>query len=606
VLEPSAVALLGASASVVLGLGMIEASMQCAEMPLIQSMQCAAFAVRYAVENLLPSCLWATQDANLIATAMGYDPQVLLQSFDPTNAADASTLLRIELFKTSRGMAAGFMLIAQLVRAGTIGAAAPGIYEARVRKGREPPIVPKQGGLIIRMCGIESDATATSLKRMRHHLLPVFEDPIVVAPIVSEHSDHRRLPVFWCVRPESYGMKHSWDGFPVSSECFIQTRAREHVLILEADATNSNDPLALGDQALDLTIDDASQGFRRIQDLYESSEIHSSFRLLRVYLGNSLEISKSGGGHAYTLRHRIRYAKEVDVLIDSRAPVLKEILHWCDIVTTSEDRRILFQTSNRQYFLNLQLLMRKYGYEICDPLDWRMLQDEPSDDVAASNDVNTAGTDTETRTHRSLLHVLIDESTEKDQSRDTLRQITKLSNLPRLVYYERTAETVNAVQALVTVGEVDAVNCCALLDKQEGTLILKGILNEQPTLVQEKGKMKWRRKQADHDKKSDESGCDKDKLPPTSGLHIICSSTIYDDLFRQVRHWTRLGYNEKEIQRELDIRYQGIIKQSQEVYETVAEVTLQESTTGEIEEDSKHDKTQAEDTTISLEEQEKV
>jgi hypothetical protein len=144
------------------------------------------------------------------------------------------------------------------------------------------------------------------------------------------------------------------------------------------------------------------------------------------------------------------------------------------------------------------------------------------------------------------------------------------------------------------------------LDKQEGTLILKGILNEQPTLVQEKGKMKWRRKQADHDKKSDESGCDKDKLPPTSGLHIICSSTIYDDLFRQVRHWTRLGYNEKEIQRELDIRYQGIIKQSQEVYETVAEVTLQESTTGEVEEDSKHDKTQAEDTTISLEEQEKV
>ena len=309
VLEPSAMALLGASASVVLGLGMIEASMQCVEMPLFESMDSAAFAVRYSVENLLPSCLWATQDAQLIATAMGYDPRVLLQSFDPMNVSDASTLLRIELLKTSRGMAAGFMLIAQLVRAGTIGAAAPGIYEERVRIGREPPIVPKEGGLIIRMCGIESDATATSLTRMRHHLLPVFEDPIVVAPIVSEHSNHRRLPVFWCVRPERYGMKHSWDGFPVSSECFIQTRARENVLILEADATNSNDPLTLGDQALDLTIDDASQGFRRIQDLYESSAIQSSFRLLRVYLGNSLEISKSGGGHAYTLRHRVRYAK---------------------------------------------------------------------------------------------------------------------------------------------------------------------------------------------------------------------------------------------------------------------------------------------------------
>ena len=189
--------------------------------------------------------------------------------------------------------------------------------------------------------------------------------------------------------------------------------------------------------------------------------------------------------------------KEVDVLIDSRAPVLKEILHWCDHVSTSEDRRILFQTSSRQYFLSLQLLMRRYGYEICDPLDWRMVKDEPSEDTAPSNDSSTLEADTEGRTHRSLLHVLIDERTEKGQSRrETLGQVTKLSNLPRLVYYERTAETVNAVQALVNVGEVDAANCCALLDKQEGTLILKGILNEQPDLVQEKGKMNWRRKQS--------------------------------------------------------------------------------------------------------------
>jgi hypothetical protein len=104
---------------------------------------------------------------------------------------------------------------------------------------------------------------------------------------------------------------------------------------------------------------------------------------------------------------------------------------------------------------------------------------------------------------------LIDESTEKGQSQDMLHQITKLSNHPHLVYYERTTEMVNVLQALVTVGEVDAVNCCVMLDKQEGTLILKGILNEQPTLVQEKGKIKWECKQANHDKKSDESGCDK-------------------------------------------------------------------------------------------------
>jgi len=99
VLEPSAMALLGASASVVLGLGAIEGTIMCSELPFF-SFDSAAFVARYSVAQLLPSCVWSTQDANLIATAMGYDPQVLLYSLDPTSAADASTLLKIQFLST--------------------------------------------------------------------------------------------------------------------------------------------------------------------------------------------------------------------------------------------------------------------------------------------------------------------------------------------------------------------------------------------------------------------------------------------------------------------------------------------------------------------------
>jgi hypothetical protein len=127
-------------------------------------------------------------------------------------------------------------------------------------------------------------------------------------------------------------MKHSWDSFPVWSECFIQTQACEHVLILEADATNSNNPLALGDQALDLTSDDASQGFHRIQDLYESSEFNHHF-VCFVFILVILSKFQSQEEGMLIHCHRIRYAKEVNVLIDSRAPVLKELFHWCDIVS---------------------------------------------------------------------------------------------------------------------------------------------------------------------------------------------------------------------------------------------------------------------------------
>jgi hypothetical protein len=202
-----------------------------------------------------------------------------------------------------------------------------------------------------------------SLHRSGVHIFPVFEDATRVAHLVEDYSDNGRSPMMWCVRPQYYGYGFSWNNFPVDEDCFIHSSTGRNILCLEADATNSDDPLSLGDQALDLTIDDASQGFRRIQQLYKEGKDAGKvppFRTLRVFLGNSLEEARSGGGYSYTLRHRVRYAKEVDVLIDSRAPVLQEVLRWCDRVA-GKDRRVLFQTSSRKYFLNLQLLMRRYG-----------------------------------------------------------------------------------------------------------------------------------------------------------------------------------------------------------------------------------------------------
>lgn len=362
----------------------------------------------------------------------------------------------------------------------------------------------------------------------------------------------------------------------------MKTNMGKNVLLLEADATNSDDPLSLGDQALDLTIEDASQGFRRIQELYRSSSALPPFRTFRVYLGNSLELAKSGGGHSYTLRHRIRYAKEVDVLIDSRAPVLREVLSWCERVT-GDDNSVLFQTNNRQYFLSLQLIMKQYGYDVFDPLDWHMLSNDDDRQEAFDQDNET---EQARKSSRSLLQVLMDDRMESDRKggdneeqmkltrstkQDTLRRLAKLSRLPRLVYYGKTAETVNAMQALIHAGEVDG-DCCALLDKREGTLSLTDILNEQSDLIQE-SRSKWRWKEEPPvDPEADMSS------KPPNGLHIICSSTIYDDLFRQVRQWIRMGYKDTQVQKELDIRFQDIIRQSQEVKETVTEVTEEEET----------------------------
>jgi hypothetical protein len=310
VLEPRTIKLVVMSSAVVLGLGAAEGTLLCSKLPFVECFDSGVFALRYSAENLLPSCIWSTSDATLVASALGYDPHQLLKQFDPSSASDASTQLHVVQLASGRSIVAGFMLLAQLVRAVNISANAARIYEKNIRLGKEPPLLHGVDQRVVRLCGRESDVTAVSLKRSGANIFPVYESPDRVQHLVQEYSDGGRSPVFWSVNHGYYGYGFSWDDFPVDEDCFIHSTTGRNILCLEADATNSDDPLSLGDQSLDLNIDDASQGFRRIQDLYKKAREESfipPFRTLRVFLGNSLEESKSGGGYSYTLRHRVRY-----------------------------------------------------------------------------------------------------------------------------------------------------------------------------------------------------------------------------------------------------------------------------------------------------------
>merc|ERR1711972_441317 len=55
----------------------------------------------------------------------------------------------------------------------------------------------------------------------------------------------------------------------------------------------------------------------------------------------------------------------------------------------------------------------------------------------------------------------------------------------------------------------------------------------------------------------------------SSGLEIICSARIHDDILRAVRLWARMGYSADEIQREIDEQFQEIILQSHSVQRKV-------------------------------------
>jgi hypothetical protein len=582
VLEPPTLHLLAASACATLGIGLVEGTLLCQEWPFWESLDAGRFALRYSLEQLFPSVVWQTQDPKLVAIALTLDPDVVLQDLSGDTPASANLLLQTGFLASSRSFFAGFMMIAQLVRAAGVSIGAFSEYEQRVQLGKEPPILTPQQqphGLVARLCGRDSFVTEVSMKTMGVHLFPVFEDPERVQFLVWKHSEDKRRPIYWRVQPGLYGSTYSWDRFPADRACLLQgANSEDRILILEADATNGNDPLSLDEAtALDLTIDDTSQGFRRILEQYATNGMVAGrdFRTLRVYLGNSMETATTGGGHSYTLRHRVRYAKEVDVLIDSRAPVLKKILEWCETVVGA-DRKLFFQTSSREYFLNLKALLKEYGYEILDPLDLRMLhklrQQEQERGGTSSNGTKKDETNSKSSIF-SLMSVLLEDPKfvqeeledhgtflegvfkPKQSEHEMLRTVAKMSKLPRLVHMDTTAATVNAVEALIAAGEVQAGGCCALMDRLEGVQALERTLRQKSQFV-ESQRHQWT---TQPDKEFDE----------LSGLQIICSSSIHDDLFRQVRLWARMGHSATDIQKEIDAQFKEILQQSYNIQREV-------------------------------------
>lgn len=670
VLEPPTIHLLAAAACAALGVAAVEGYLLC-QHP-FSNPDALSFILRYSIEQLFPSVVWSTNDAHLVATAMNLDPTTLLKDTRGTTPESSSLLLQIQLLQSSRHFWAGFMMIAQFIRAASISFDTVKEYERRIQLGQEPPFLSTSpfslaslrinsanntntsGGLVVRLCGVRSHVSEVSLGKMgTSSFFPVFEEPTRIQFLVQKYSKAHRVPVYWCVPSGSYGASYSWDGFPTDKECLITGQnEQDKILVLEADATNGNDPLALGEAALDLTIDDASQGFRRIIDQYYTKAkliAGKDFRTLRVYLGNSMEVQTTGGGHKYTLRHRVRYAREVDVLVDSRAPVLKKVLEWCESVA-SKDRAIFFQTSSREYFLSLKRLLEQYGYNIYDPLDLRAMKLLPDDNKNTNENQDVSGDDenldkeVEKCQQKSFLSVLLhdeefirshirdweenalflhgmmistqnetgskstdivemandDENNDKknekiifeqEDQKNILRSITKMASLPRLVHMRTTAETVNAVEALVMAGEVNASNCCALIDRKEGVQALERTLRRETKFVQESNQShQWSFyknmiPQANSDQASGANNTDDDddddednpdRTVTTGGLQIICSSSIHDNLFRQCRQWARMGYTPAEIQSEFDAQYVDLLRQIHTVQQQVKEVVTKE------------------------------
>ena len=206
--QPDRLAFLGASVASVYAVGAVEAQVVLSpEFAAAEPLGALGFVNRYALEQIVPSCVWGTQEASIVALALGIDPSAALSApfvHPPPLATecsvdDAARLLQAKGLQSVRSIIATSMFLSQVLGSVSLGLKASDAFRDRVRLGKEPMFTGVEQR-VIRLCGRLSDVTEVSLERYGPHILPVFERPSIVGPMVHAFSHGLRVPLFWQAR----------------------------------------------------------------------------------------------------------------------------------------------------------------------------------------------------------------------------------------------------------------------------------------------------------------------------------------------------------------------------------------------------------------------
>lgn len=305
VMDPSNTIALGVSACSVFGIAFVEGWLRSVS----GAKNRFLFCLSYAKSQLLPSIIWLTADPHDIAHKFVQNPdqipQLVRQTLTPT--------LRRHVFflQCLRSVIFGFVGIAQILRVVEIAATCEENYRQRVLRGSEPLMVvsgttsispttqlPKGRQRVIRLAGRASDVTEYSLQKHGHHIIPIYEDVDVAAPVMAEYSKNGSFPLGWIVRNKQYGHRSAWEGFVPDKSWLFPVRKKKkqeevtphhegnndnqhsttapttnknhndenkELLIIEADSSVGEQSLALdAESANDLDLAEASMAFSQI------------------------------------------------------------------------------------------------------------------------------------------------------------------------------------------------------------------------------------------------------------------------------------------------------------------------------------------------------
>lgn len=331
-----------------------------------------AFSTAYGLANISRSITWAREAPETVALAFNITRDVIQNvpaealKDNITSPEAAQIRIIMDTLLDARGSIADGTIMAYLITAAT-----------RIpRWGEQLKVAIFEGIETLRknleqmffLGGEQSGPLVAAMLSDLTHIFPIVEKPEAVSALAELASKGGQYAFYLRLDGNHYENPGQWNKLTFRRNWLTKTDdGKRKYLLIVGDGSVYEEAIDLHDQPKqDLDVKELQVATQALQTRATECGIREDeYQTVTVYIGNARLERKSGSGEfKKTDRQLARRYKNVDIWIDTRAPLVEKILEW-----VGNNKAIVFDTLNQEYFKNLKKLMEERGINVFDAND---------------------------------------------------------------------------------------------------------------------------------------------------------------------------------------------------------------------------------------------
>lgn len=332
------------------------------------------FAAAYAASHLIPSAVWYRISPETIADAVQLAPtairdlkaEVTAETITAAQAARESIL--IDNVYSLRSTIAGSVVLGYVLSSINAMRNSGERMRARILKG-EQPMTPKDASFFYLAGEQSSTMMALASSQDQHPFVPIVEKVEAASGLFGDQSRVIRAekPTYINIDGGKYEDDGLLNRIKLTEDTFITRADGRRMLVVVGDGTVYEDEFPLRHESKqDLDVKELQTASKTLLNVASKRGIDTSaIDTIRVYIGDVDHRTLTGSQkNSISLREEVQEYGSVEVLIDSRCPLIEKITGWL-----GDNKGVVFHTKQHEYFATTSELLADYGIKVYDQKD---------------------------------------------------------------------------------------------------------------------------------------------------------------------------------------------------------------------------------------------